>query len=75
MVKYIGFDIDSKETVVCVVQKGERDEYTNVAVDLNNANRLLTEPLPTSVKTIRTLERLIRICYFIADRAKFVMYY
>ncbi len=27
MDKYIGFDIDSKKTVACVVQKGERDRY------------------------------------------------
>jgi hypothetical protein len=25
--KYIGFDIDSKKTVACIVQKGERDRY------------------------------------------------
>ena len=25
MDKYIGFDIDSKKTVVCVVQKGKKD--------------------------------------------------
>ena len=27
MDKYIGFDIDSKKTVACVVQKGEKDRY------------------------------------------------
>jgi len=25
MDKYIGFDVDSKKTVACVIQKGERD--------------------------------------------------
>jgi len=27
MDKYIGFDINSKKTVACVVQKGEKDRY------------------------------------------------
>jgi len=28
MDKYIGFDLDSKETVACVVQKGQKDKFT-----------------------------------------------
>jgi hypothetical protein len=27
MDKYIGIDVDSKKTVACVIQKGERDAY------------------------------------------------
>ncbi|HUS73393.1 MAG TPA: hypothetical protein VMY06_10035, partial [Sedimentisphaerales bacterium] len=27
MDKYIGFDIDDKKTVACVVQKGRKDKY------------------------------------------------
>jgi hypothetical protein len=32
MDKYIGFDVDSKKTVACVVQKGEKDKYTSNGV-------------------------------------------
>jgi transposase len=31
--KYIGFDIDSKKTAVCVVQEGRKDRYTNLKTD------------------------------------------
>ncbi len=34
MDKYIGFDIDSKKTVACVVQKGEKDRYTTFKTDV-----------------------------------------
>ena len=33
MDKYIGFDIDSKKTVACIVQKGEKDRYTTFKTD------------------------------------------
>ncbi len=33
MGKYIGFDIDSKKTVACVIQKGEKDRYANFKTD------------------------------------------
>ena len=33
MDKYIGFDIDSKKKVACVVQKGEKDRYTTFTTD------------------------------------------
>jgi hypothetical protein len=33
MDKYIGFDLDSKKTVACVVQKGEEDRYTTFKTD------------------------------------------
>ena len=39
MVKYIGFDIDSKKTVACVVQKGERDKYTTVTTVIGQMKR------------------------------------
>ena len=32
MDKYIGFDIDSNKTVACVVQKGQKDRFTTLAV-------------------------------------------
>ena len=34
MDKYIGFDIDDKKTVVCVVQKGKKDIYDTIPTDL-----------------------------------------
>jgi hypothetical protein len=34
MDKYIGFDIDSKKTVACVVQKGERDRLRTLPENL-----------------------------------------
>ncbi|OHB66057.1 MAG: hypothetical protein A2Y77_07200 [Planctomycetes bacterium RBG_13_62_9] len=32
--KYIGFDIDSKKTVACVVQQGCKDQYATLSSDL-----------------------------------------
>ena len=32
--KYIGLDIDSKKTVVCVVQQGQKDRYTTFQSNL-----------------------------------------
>jgi transposase len=32
--KYIGFDIDSKKTAVCVVQQGHKDQYTNLPTEI-----------------------------------------
>ena len=34
MDKYIGFDIDSKKKVACVVQKGKRGRYTTFKADI-----------------------------------------
>ncbi len=34
MDKYIGFDIDSKKTVVCVVQKDKKDVYDTIPMDV-----------------------------------------
>ena len=41
MDKYIGFDIDSKETVACVVQKGQKDEFTMLKTDINLMKKFL----------------------------------
>ncbi len=41
MDKYIGFDIDSKKTVACVVQKGEKDRYTTFKTDIGQMNSFL----------------------------------
>ncbi len=48
MDKYIGFDVDSKKTVACVVQKGKKDRFTTLKTTLgrwktssnSNAGRL-----------------------------------
>jgi len=46
MDKYIGFDIDSKKTVACVVQKGEKDRYTTFTTDiLSNSSPSVTHHL------------------------------
>jgi hypothetical protein len=34
MDKYIGFDVDSKNTIACVIQKGERDRYKTLETDI-----------------------------------------
>ena len=33
MDKYIGFYIDSKKTVACIVKKGKKDRYTTFKTD------------------------------------------
>ena len=41
MDKYIGFDIDSKKTVACVVQKGQKDKFTTLKTDIEMMKRFL----------------------------------
>jgi len=41
MDKYIGFDIDSKKTVACVVQKGKKDKYTTLKTDIEQMKKFL----------------------------------
>jgi hypothetical protein len=41
--KYIGFDIDSKKTVACVVQKGRKDQYTTLPTDLTQMQQYLQQ--------------------------------
>ncbi len=40
MDKYIGFDIDCKKTVVCVVQKDKKDLYATIGPDIEIINRI-----------------------------------
>ncbi|GAI13282.1 unnamed protein product, partial [marine sediment metagenome] len=48
MDKYIGFDIDSKKTIACVVQKGKKDEYATISADIESMRKyLLTTCLAT----------------------------
>jgi len=35
MDKYIGLDIDSKKTVACVVQKGEKERYITFKTEID----------------------------------------
>ena len=35
MDKYIGFDVDSKKTVACIIQRGGRDRYATFKTDRN----------------------------------------
>ncbi len=41
MDKYIGFDIDSKKTVACVVQKSKKDKYTTLKTDIGQMKKFL----------------------------------
>jgi transposase len=41
MDKYIGFDIDCKKTVACVVQRGERDIYETFGPDVGSMQKFL----------------------------------
>lgn len=41
MDKYIGFDIDSKKTIACVVQKGKKDRFTTLKTDINRMKDFL----------------------------------
>lgn len=41
MDKYIGFDIDDKKTVACVVQKGKKDKYATFATGIEQMKKFL----------------------------------
>jgi transposase len=41
--KYIGLDIDSKKTVACVVQQGQKDRYSTLASDLQQMQQYLRQ--------------------------------
>ena len=41
MDKYIGFDIDDKKTVACIVQQGEKDMYETIPTDVECMKKLL----------------------------------
>ena len=41
MDKYIGFDIDCKKTVVCVVQKDKKDLYATIGPDIESMKKYL----------------------------------
>jgi len=41
MDKYIGFDIDSKKTVGCIIEAGKKDRYVTIGSDIKSMSRLL----------------------------------
>ena len=43
MDKYIGFDMDCKKTVACVVQKGEKDCYATIGADIESMRKFLQQ--------------------------------
>ena len=43
MNKYIGFDIDSKKTVACVVEKGKKERFATIRADIPVMRRYLQQ--------------------------------
>ena len=41
MSKYIGFDIDCKEVVACVVENGKKDIYQTFSADIGSMRKFL----------------------------------
>ena len=56
MDKYIGFDVDSKKTVACVVQAGKRDVYQTLPTDVEAMRRWLVEQRKGKAKLHLTFE-------------------
>ena len=56
MDKYIGFDIDSKKTVACVVQKGQKDRFTTLKTDINLMKKFLQKQHKRAEKLHLTFE-------------------
>ena len=56
MDKYIGFDIDSKKTVACVVQKGQKDKYTTLKTDIELMKKFLQDQQNSGEKLHLTFE-------------------
>ncbi len=56
MDKYIGFDIDNKKSVACVVQKGEKDRYTTFTTDIGQMKSFLQQQCRSGEKLNLTFE-------------------
>ena len=56
MDKYIGFDIDSKKTVACVVQKGQKDRFTTLKTDIELMKKFLQQQHKLGEKLHLTFE-------------------
>ena len=64
MDKYIGFDIDSKKTVACVVQKEKKDIYATIGSDVESMKKFLLSQRETGTK--------IHLTYEISGQAEFL---
>ena len=47
MNKYIGFDIDSKKIVACVVENGKKDIYQTLKSDIRSMRKFLEKQKPS----------------------------
>ncbi len=56
MSKYIGFDIDSKKTIACVVQKGHKDKFTTLKTDIEMMKKFLQSQQESGEKLHLTFE-------------------
>ena len=56
MDKYIGFDVDSKKTVACVVQNGHKDQFTTLPTDIKRMKSYLQEQCNSADKLHLTFE-------------------
>jgi transposase len=56
MDKYIGFDIDSKKTVACVLQKGQKEKFTTLKTDIEQMKKFLQNQRKRGEKTHLTFE-------------------
>ncbi len=41
MKKYIGFDIDSKKTICCILETGKKDRYLTISSSIESMRKLL----------------------------------
>ena len=56
MDKYIGFDIDSKKTIACVVQNGEKDRFARIDSDIESMKKYLKDEREDGSKIHLTFE-------------------
>jgi transposase len=56
MDKYIGFDIDCKKTVACVVQNGKKDIYVTIGADIESMRKFLAQQRQDHSKIHLTFE-------------------
>jgi hypothetical protein len=56
MNKYIGFDIDSKKTIACVVEKGKKDRFTTLKTDIGQMKDFLQKQRKPDAKLHLTFE-------------------
>ena len=64
MDKYIGFDIDCKKTVACVVQKGKKDMYATIGSDIVSMREFLAGQRQDIGK--------VHLCFEVSGQAGFI---